>query len=200
MRQSRPITKNTILNAIDFVSEKSGTPISTVEICYVVAKSGKNTISGFNFQDERLKIRLLAGGTESFVRQFRLTGDRTMTIYTPVQDTKLVYTFCSTNWSFEKEVAYQESKGNRLESKFGQQAVAQFENTVFCDIQVGYTSVNEDQEQFDMRDTAPEHQRMFDLISVIDRLEELDKIEPRYQFGRQRFTVNQFIDYLCKKD
>ncbi|MDG1950488.1 MAG: hypothetical protein P8J32_06785 [bacterium] len=200
MRKLEPITKKQITNAIAFVEEKSGASISVVELCYIVSSSGINTLVGFNFQDSKMNIRFLAGNTEGFIRQFQLTGDRTMSIMTPIKGTKIDYKFCSPDWSCQKELEYQESKGNTIEGGFSAAQAAAFENVVFCDLVAGYTNINDDSEIFDMRVVNSDNERLFDLCKVVDHVYELDKQEPRYQFGRQRFQVNQFIDYLCKND
>ena len=200
MRKLKTITKEQVLRAIEFVSEKSGGKISTVELCYRVVETGQNALSGFNFQDNQANVKLIAGATEVFMREFHLTGDRSITIITPVADTKLNYKYCSPDWSFEEEISYQKQRGNTLQEELSQLQKAAFENSILCDITVGYTQINEYPDILDMRLPNQENDRVFDLVRVVDETYELNKVEPRFQFGRQRFQVNQFIDYLCKND
>lgn len=199
MRKLKLITKQTVLNAIEFISDKTGEEIYMIELCYIVSSGGVNALTGINFRDKHLKIRCFAGLTDDFMREHMLTGDKQLTIYSPISSNiKLSYSFCSINWDFQEELEYQKKRGNTLVSTPTKQDEVAFENAIICDVKMGFSKSSDNPEIYDCRYPNKDSKRLIDLITLIDYIGIIDKQTSRFSFGRQRFTKNQFIDYICK--
>ncbi len=171
MRKLKPIEKQTIISAIDFISEKTGRKISRVEFSYNVLNSGMNCLFDFRFQDNQMNSRCTVGYLDSFIRKLTLSRDIQFQISSPFDaNLKLIYNFCSIGWDFKEEVLYQMHQITPTK-----EFVNNFENNVSCNLSNNYNGLNSEYLLYDFRRPSKDSKRLFDLVTMIDHVMEIEK-------------------------